>query len=143
MQPHEAFKLGFLSRCVEEGLSPEQINGLAKSAAEFLGKQAFVREAIGQVTGTVKDTADAGKSVVEFGKSMWPLAALAVGVPAGAGALTAYLQNAATDVDATDVEEAKQQELMDTYRRMADQLGRKKQMRDYKQQRKRTGQVFL
>jgi hypothetical protein len=143
MQPHEAFKLGFLSRCVEEGLSPEQTHGLAKSAAAVFSKEAFVREALGQVTGTVKDTAEAGKSVVELGKSMWPLAALAVGVPAGAGALTAYLQNAATDVDSTDVAEAKQQELVDTYRRMADQLGRQKQLRDYKQQRKRTGQVFL
>ena len=143
MQPHEAFKLGFLARCVEEGLSPAQTNSLAKTAADLLNKQAFVREAIGQVTGTVKDTADAGKSVVEFGKSMWPLAALAVGVPAGAGALAAYLQNSATDVDSSDVEDAKQQELVDTYRRMSDQLGRQKQLREYKQQRKRTGQVFL
>jgi DNA helicase TIP49 (TBP-interacting protein) len=143
MQPHEAFKLGFLSRCVEEGLSPQQTNVLAKSAAEMLTKQAFVREAIGQVTGTVKDTADAGKSVVEFGKSMWPLAALAVGVPAGAGALTAYLQNSATDSDSSDVEDAKRQELLDTYRRMTEQMNRQQKLRGYKEQRKRTGQVFL
>ena len=52
MQPHEAFKLGFLARCVEEGLSPAQTNSLAKTAADLLNKQAFVRETIGQVTGT-------------------------------------------------------------------------------------------
>lgn len=143
MQKHEAFKLGFLARCVEEGLSPEQTYGLAKQAEgegwlpgpNWLAKQIF---------GPVQTAAETGKSVADLAKStLLPLGALAVGVPASAGALAAYLQNNATDVDGNDVNDAKRQELLETYRRMSDQLKRTKELRDYKQTRKQTGRVFL
>jgi len=42
MQVHEAFKLGFLSRCVEEGMNPEQTHGLSKMAASLFEKQALI-----------------------------------------------------------------------------------------------------
>lgn len=59
----------------------------------------------------------------------------------GGGA--AYLTNKATDTDDADVDEYKQTELMDTYKRMAEQLRRKRELRDYKSDRQRTGQIFL
>ena len=142
MQKHEAFKLGFLARCVEEGLSPEQTCALAKQAEwpEWATPAGFFK----QVFSPVKTIADTGKSVVDLAKSsVLPLATLGVGLPMGAGALAAYLQNKATDVSANDVEDVKRQELLQTYQRMTDQLNRAKQRNDYKQTRKQTGRVFL
>jgi hypothetical protein len=144
MRPNEAFKLGFLTRCVEEGLSSAQTNALAKRAADVMTKQGFTEWLSKQVFGPVRTTANTVKSVADAGTSLaMPAAALAIGVPASLGGLAAYLHNKATDIDSDAVDSAKKQELLDTYQRMTDQLGRKKQLREYKQQRKRTGQVFL
>lgn len=126
MQPREAFKIGFLARCVEEGLSPEETHARAKTAADCFAKQAGL-----------KDTVDAVKGVGV------PLALLAAGAPILTGGGAAYFVNKATDTDATDVQEIKDKELADTYRRMADQLRRQRKLRDYKSERKRTGRVFL
>ena len=77
MQIKEAFKLGFLARCVEEGLTPDQTHALAKSAADCVEKQAL------------------GAS------SALPVAAAALASVPAAGGLMAYLSNRATDADAT------------------------------------------
>ena len=143
MQTKEAFKLGFLTRCVEEGLSPEQTHALAKMAAEQLEKQAFTEWLSRQITSPVKNVADAYDSVIDAASSTVPLVAGTLAIPPALGGLAAYLHNRATDVDATDIGQVKQKELADTYRRMADQLNRQKQLRDYKQERKRTGRVYL
>ena len=143
MQTKEAFKLGFLTRCVEEGLSPEQTHTLAKMAAEQLEKQAFTEWLSRQITSPVKNVADAYDSVADAAASTVPLVAGTLAIPPALGGLAAYLHNRATDVDATDIGQVKQKELADTYRRMADQLNRQKQLRDYKQERKRTGRVYL
>ena len=137
MTPQEAFKLGFLARCVEGGLSDEQTNALAKRAADLVGEQeksAFTADAAGKVIGGVMEAG---------GKAVYPLAALALATPPALGGLAAYFKNQATDIDEDDVESVKRQELIAQYRRMADQLRRQKQLRDYKQERQRTGQVFL
>lgn len=127
MHPREAFKIGFLARCVEEGLSPDETRALAKSASDCFAKQAF----------GLNDTVKAIKSVTI------PGALALAGAPILAGGGAAYFANQATDTDATDIEEIKKKELVDTYRRMADQLRRQRKLRDYKAERKRTGQVFL
>lgn len=140
MRPHEAFKLGFLARCVEEGLSPDQTHALAKQAADCCTKQAF----LDFLNNPAKATVDTGKSTLDLVKGSLPLLGLAAAAPPVAGALTAYLTNSATDVDdAAAVEDVKKQELIDNYKRMAEQLNRQRQLRDYKQQRKRSGRVFL
>lgn len=136
MLPQEAFKLGFLARCVEEGLSPEQTHNLAKQASlipfgDFIGNPA-------------KATVETGKSMVDLAKSGVPLAMLGLAAPPAIGGLAAYMANKATDVDdAAAMEDVKKQELIDNYRRMAEQLNRQQQLRQYKQQRKRTGRVYL
>jgi hypothetical protein len=127
MHPKQAFQIGFLARCVEEGLSPEATRALVKSAAEHFEKVGF----------GFKDTVDAAKGIG------YPAALLAGAAPIALGGGAAYLVNKATDTDATDIEEIKQKELLDMYRRMADQLQRQRKLRDYKADRKRTGQVFL
>lgn len=137
MTPQEAFKIGFLARCVEGGLSDEQTNALAKRAADLVGEQeksASITEAAGKAIGGVMEAG---------GKVVYPLAALALATPPALGGLAAYFKNQATDIDEDDVESVKRQELIAQYRRMADQLRRQKQLRDYKQERQRTGQVFL
>jgi hypothetical protein len=128
MHPREAFKIGFLARCVEQGLSPEDTRALAKSASDCFEKAGF---------SGFKDVLDTAKGIG------YPALAAAAAAPIALGGGAAYFANKATDTDATDIEEIKQKELVDTYRRMADQLRRQRKMRDYKAERKRTGQVFL
>ena len=86
MLPQEAFKLGFLARCVEEGLSPEQTHGLAKQAAilDFLQNSA-------------KATLDTGKSMIDLAKASVPLAMLGLAAPPAIGGLAAYMANKATE----------------------------------------------
>jgi len=129
MHPKEAFKIGFLARCVEEGLSPEETHSRVKAASACFTKRA---SGFG-----LKDTVDAFKGVTI------PTALALGGLPILAGGGAAYFANKATDTDATDIKEIKDKELTETYRRMADQLRRQRKLRDYKAERKRTGQVFL
>jgi hypothetical protein len=139
MTANEAFKLGFLTRCVEEGMTPEQIHTLTKQAADSVTQ--FTTK---NIVNTAKAPVDFGKSLLEFGRAAAPYAAGLLAIPPSLGALAAYLKNQATErSDDSLLEEAKQQELTDTYHRMADQLQRAQQMRKYKQQRKRTGQIYL
>lgn len=126
MDSKEAFKIGFLSRCVEEGLSQEKTAELAEKAA------ALVKSA-----GVVRDIADVVKGMG------LPAVALAATVPVAAGGGAAYLYNKATDVDGEEVEEIKQKELAEEYARMADQLRRQSKLRKYKKDRESKGQVFF
>ena len=142
MQPHEAFKLGFLARCVEEGFSPEQTNAMAKQAEDML-KVGFLEYASRQVTEPVRNTAEAARSVVNLGGSLAPWLIGAAALPPALGGLAAFFKNKATDIGDKEVEHVKKQELIDTYNRMSDQLKRQKELQDYKQQRKRSGRVFL
>ncbi len=142
MNSTEAFKIGFLSRCVEEGLSEEK-------TAELVEKGAGVLEDIGgiwQEEGEDKPEKSAGvaSAIGKFLAESGPkavMAGLAAGPLLGAGG--AYLYNKATDVDATDVEEIKKKELADQYQRMSEQLDRQSDLRRYQQERKRKGQVFF
>jgi len=128
MQPREAFRIGFLARCVEEGLSPEDTRRLTKSAASLFTKEAVV---------TLRGLVEAAKGVG------YPTLAAAATAPPAIGGLTAYLNNSAQDVDATDIDEIKQRELAQIYRRMSEQLRRKQQLRQTEAQRKPAGNVLL
>ncbi len=149
MSPLEAFKLGFIARCVEAGLSPQQTQGLAKQAEASFSKQAEGGLAdllpfSGFYRNPVKATADTAKSFVDLAKSSVPLMLGLAAIPPTMGGAAAYLANKATDANESDLAgEVQQQELTDTYRRMAEQLRRQKQLRDYKQSRKRTGRVYM
>jgi len=126
MQVHEAFKLGFLSRCVEEGMNPEQTHGLSKMAASLFSPMGEVRNAVG----TLGDMA--------------PYLAAGLAIPPALGGLAAYFANQATDTESSQgVDNIKRQELQETYERMAGQLQRQKERQDYKAKRKSTGRIFL
>ncbi len=129
----EAFKLGFLTRLADAGMSPEQVRETVKSAAitDFLTKPWNVAWDVGGST---------AKNVGGGLANMGMLAAIA-GPPA-LGAMGGYLASRATDIGDEDVEELKQQELIDEYRRLADRARQNKMVKDYRTQRQTTGQYF-
>jgi hypothetical protein len=124
MQPSEAFRIGFLARCVEVGLTPAATHNLVKSAEDYFTK------------------ASAGLFETLQGITV-PTLMMAAAAPIAMGGGAAYLANKATDTDATDIAEIKQKELMAVYRRMTQQLQTTAKLRGYKADRKRTGRVFL
>ena len=135
MQVHEAFKLGFLSRCVEEGMNPEQTHGLSKMAASLFEKQSFITipSPMGEVRNAVGTLGDIA-----------PYLALGLALPPVVGGAAAYLANKGTDIEGKEgVENIKRQELQEAYERMAGQLQRQKERQDYKAKRKSTGRIFL
>lgn len=125
MTPQEAFKLGFLARCVEENLSQEKI------AEAALGLANLKTAGVGQ---ELLDTfTDLGKGLV----------GAAIVAPPAAGVLTSYLANKASDPTELDVEEIRKRELLDEYRRAAQKLEQKNLSRMYKQKRKSSNNIYL
>lgn len=98
MTDREAFKLGFLLRCAEEHLSPEETHARVKSAT---------------LLGGLGTTAGVGLGAAGLGLGA------AAGVGAGAGWLGAKL----TEPD-MDAEDAKMQELIAAFHQQADQARR-------------------
>jgi hypothetical protein len=155
MQASDAFKLGFLTRCVEEGLSSEQTYALAKQAsgrlppasspwysrfASWLGGGAATGGAV--VTGAAVADTDAAKAVAAAAKAatgavtgdvskwFWPaLTTVALG-PVAVGGVAAYLAHRATNTDTLDVDDVQQKELATEYDRMRGDLVRQKKVRD-------------
>lgn len=133
MRPNEAFKVGFLARCVEVGLSPTETKQLAKQASACFTKAGFASTlgGLGKLTSAV------------VGSVGLPALTAAAVAPPALGGMAAYLYNKATDADANDVKEIKQKELIQTYRRMADQLRRHRRIREQRSSSNRSSQVFL
>jgi len=151
MNKQEAFKIGFLARCIEDGCDTTEINRRVKIASELMQKQANL---LGLGAAGAAGAAGAGYSAVEGMKELarnapGAVTALAV-APWAIGGLGAYMNHISQeqadempDGGSFALEEAKNVELADEYKRMTNQLAQQKRIRDYKQQRKRTGQVFL
>ena len=142
LSAREAFKVGFLSRCVEEGLSLEEAQQRVKMA---LDKQAGLADigkaaiglpgaAIGAASNVVSSVA---KPLLSYGIPF------ALAAPPIAGGLAGYSLAKITDTDDQDPDEIKKQELVDEYRRQTARLNRERQMREYRDKRKQTGRVFL
>jgi enoyl-CoA hydratase/carnithine racemase len=120
MTPQEAFKLGFLARCVEENLSQEKI----AEAADFFSKLAFF----------------------DFGplKDLSRLAiAGALTAPPAAGALTAYLSNSASDTDKSELDVVRNRELINAYQQAAKKIQAQTERREYKKERKPKPNIYL
>jgi hypothetical protein len=134
LTPREAFKIGFLTRCVEDGLTPTQTLRAVKSATDLFEKRAFLGTILGQGLDAVKGVAG---GMAHYGVP------LALAAPPIAGGLAGYGLAKATDVDDTDVDAIKNRELVDEYKRQAARLHRQRKVRDYRQDVKRTGRVFM
>lgn len=130
----DAFKVGFLQRCVQDGLTPDQMLLRVKTAGELLEKRAFLGGLLGGAAGAV---GSAGKTMAGYGIP------LALAAPPILGGLAGYGLAKATDVDDTDADAIKNQELVEEYRRQAERLQRQKAVRDYTKEVKHTGRVFM
>ncbi len=133
MTDRQAFKIGFLSRCVEEGLDFPAICKQASQLRESLEKQALwdIPKAISSVASPVLD------HTLRYGI---PAALVA---PAVAGGLGGFGLAKLTDVSDVDPDEVKKREIAEEFRQQTEQLQRQLQMRRYRAKRKKTGRVFL
>lgn len=106
MTSREAFKIGFLKRCAEDGLTLAQTKAAADKAAELL--EAYPGKPVKQA---LLDSA--------FSVGL----PVALGAPLVLGGGLGYALGRMTDIDDKDVEEAKTQELIDEYTRQTSLLG--------------------
>lgn len=134
----EAFKVGFLSRCVEAQLSPEQTYQAVKTATDLFIKGASITGLLGTA---LDKTLDVGKGVAGHALSYGIPAALAA--PPILGGVAGYGLARATDVDDTDVAEIKNRELIQELRRQADKLRRQKTTRDFSARNQPHGRPLL
>jgi len=124
----EAFRLGFLSRCAEEGLTAEALETRIKSAAE---KKSWVLP-----TAAVVGAGLAGSNFIRGGLQdvVSGVGTLAGLIPAGgllAGAGLGYGAAKATEPNITD-DDIKAQELADTYRIYAARAKANRRARQYR-----------
>lgn len=123
LTPQEAFKVGFLARCARDGLTPPQMLARVKLAGDLLEKHAVLGGLMGGAAGAAGGVANrvAGLGIP-----------LALAAPPIVGGLGGYALARMTDVDDTDVDAIKNQELVDEYRRQAEALRRRRAVRDSK-----------
>jgi hypothetical protein len=121
----EAFKLGFLSNCVESGLSIGEMRSRVKTAMDSL--DSFEKRALAGEQTITKLLEILGEG------SKYALGALAFAPPA-IGAAGGIMASKLTDVDDEDVADVKKEELIDEYRRQAQKLRQTKQLRTFRDQ---------
>lgn len=112
----ERFKLAFLQRCADNGLTLEQTYETVKQA--FLG---------GLLSGAGNF---AGRTASALGRAGLTGALL---VPTAAGAATGYMLGSGSGASDEDIEEEKQREIIDAYREAAERARRRNQLAARKQ----------
>ncbi len=125
MTDRDAFKLGFLARCVEAGQKPEDMLKEAQTALDLVKNAGVVDALSGLGTKALDLGAGAAKGLLSFGI---PAAAMA---PPALGAVAGYGAARMSDIGDTDVAEIRSQELIDQYRRESERLRRQKAVKDY------------
>lgn len=134
MTEHEAFQLGFLTRCAEEGLTAAQAAARARDVWQHAQQfpKAAAGDAAGGLTGYLTAPLTAVKSVTDAIAGVAPLAhtvgAIGVGLPILAGGAGGYALARLTDDD-TDIDQARSDETVAEYRRLTDHLRRQQQLR--------------
>ena len=119
MNDRQAFKFGFMSHCIERGLTtPAEMLTAVKSASAELEKKSGVSD-LGMMAGQVaKGLGNVGSTALSWGIP------LALAAPPILGAVGGSLAAKANDTDDFDVNDAKDQEVIDTYRQQAAKLRR-------------------
>jgi len=135
LNAREAFKVGFLARCVEDGLSPDEMLDRVKFAAELLEKRAGIISTLG---GKLADVGQGiGSAALGYGLP------LALAAPPILGGVAGYGLARATDIDDTDIDDVKDREVMDEYVRQTARLKRQRAARDYQKAKQQTGRIFM
>lgn len=119
----QAFKVGFLLRCAEEGLSNDETHRRVKLAFE---KRAILPQLAAGAAGLAGGVASAGGKLISLGGKVMPLAAgLALLAPILGGGAIGYLSAKSTEGGPDLVERAKHEEIIGEYERLADEAKRK------------------
>ena len=148
LSARDSFKVGFLSRCVEEGIAPEDIGAVIEKTAEVLEKtggslkQAGILGDALKIPGALVDIAGRLVAPVVGAATGYgiPLALLA---PPLAGGAAGYGLARMGDVSDEDVEAIRVKELINEYRLQADKAERDNRVRSYRKKRQSTGRIFL
>lgn len=123
MDARAAFKFGFISRCIEAGITdPADMLQHVKQASGAGGAGIGTMLGLDALGESAKALAGAGKDVVETGLN-WGMP-LALAGPPIAGYIGGNLLGKATQVDDFNADDAKRQEIIDEYHRQADKLRR-------------------
>ena len=139
----ETFKAGFLTRCVEEGISTDEALSRVKSASarlDAMEKQADI-PGYGMLRDLLKGIAGVATPVVSKATDL--VSAAGIFGPPILGGAAGYGVSKMTDVDEEDVDDIKKEELVDEYRRQANKLRQSKALRAYRDKRKERGGVYL
>jgi len=117
MTGKEAFLIGFLQRCAEDGLSLQDMEkhaeDLAAAVTDPVCKEASLA-LLGGLYGAGKGVASAAAGLGGQAMSLAPLAA--VGLPLAVGGALGYGAAKLTNLDNEDTDDLKHQELIDAYR---------------------------
>lgn len=119
----EAFRLGFLARCAEEGLTGPALDARIKKASVPLG---YAIPTLGVLGGLAIASGRGG--------AIGTLAGLPAAIGLGTGAALGYGTAKVTEPDIS-AEDIKAQELADTYRIYANKARAARKAREYRRQR--------
>ena len=114
MQSKDAFAVGFIGRCVDRGLTVDQIKAAADKAAGI----------VGDVGGL------AGGALSGLGSLAKPALFAAGALPLLAGGAAGFGLAHATDIDDADVKDVQHQELLDTINTEKQKLQHSRAVRD-------------
>jgi hypothetical protein len=107
----EAFRLGFLTRCAEEGLTGEKLDSRIKSAGEKQALVGYILPALALGGGLAMMRGGVG----DVGSSLGTLAGIPIAGGLAGGAALGWGAAKATEPDISE-DDIKAQELADTYR---------------------------
>lgn len=130
LTPQESFKVGFLARCAHEGLTPDQMLDRVKRAGDMLEKRSLFDSLVHGAGGVAKGLAGYGIP-------------MALAAPPILGGLGGYALAKATDVDDTDVDAIKNQELVDEYQRQSQRIKRQNDVRAYAKEPKHHSRALM
>lgn len=133
LSPREAFTFGFLLRCADEGLDPDETRGRIKLAADYLRNIQgfdFTKESSQLLGHALSGGGKAIGGLASLAKSLGIVGLLGSGATGLAGG---YLAGKVTDKE-VDPDEIKQQELIAAYQQEADRIRRASKLRAYRNQ---------
>ena len=138
LTPRQAFKFGFLARCVEAGMEMDEIRKHAKEATDKLAVELPGEKLVSTMAGTVT-----GKLLDFASAAIVPTIALGAVAPPILGGVGGYGLARLTGVDEQDVENLKAREEVEAYRQEAENLRRLRTIRRYQQSRRAPGKILL
>lgn len=140
LNAEQAFKVGFLMKCAEAGLTIEETRERVKEA--ILHVKRTIKTALDPIGGAIGLGTDAlGWGAKQIPSLMSLGGAAAIGLPIAAGAGTGYLAAKLNSGNGGDmVDDAKQDEIVGEYERLAEEARRRARIKQIQEQ---TGRRIL